>query len=170
MDEDLVPLSEAKTHLHELVRELGERAVVLVRHGRPVGVLMGFGSYRDLVGRAGGRPPGGLPTTPADLLGALTGGRPGELARICSARRVRRLLLFGSAVRGGFDPARSDVDLLVEFEPMPPGRHTDAFFGLQEDLERLFGRVVDLVEDEAVRNPYFRESVERSHVELYAAA
>ncbi len=173
MEEEFVPLSEAKTRLHGLVRGLGGRVLVLVRHGRPVGVLMGFARYRDLVRRAeqpgplgdrGGRP------EPENVVDLLTGGRPQDLARVCSARRVRRLVLFGSAVRGGFDAERSDVDLLVEFEPMPPVEHAEAYFGLQEDLEGLLGRAVDLVEAAAVRNPYFREAVERSHVELYAAA
>jgi len=89
--------------------------------------------------------------------------------RICSDRRVRRLVLFGSAAREGFDPERSDVDLLVEFEPMPPAEHAEAYFGLQEDLERLLARRVDLVEAVAVRNPYLLESIERANVELYAA-
>lgn len=53
---------------------------------------------------------------------------------------------------------------------MPPVEHAEAYFGLQEDLEGLLGRAVDLVEAAAVRNPYFREAVERAHVELYAAA
>lgn len=51
MDEILVPLSEAKVRLHELVRELAEREVVLLRHGRPVGVMIGFAVYRSLLER-----------------------------------------------------------------------------------------------------------------------
>jgi len=83
---------------------------------------------------------------------------------------VRRLGLFGSAVRDDFDPEHSDLDFLVQFEPMPPQRHADAYFGLLADLEALFGRRVDLVESAALRNPYRRREIEATQVLLHAAA
>jgi uncharacterized protein len=92
-----------------------------------------------------------------------------EIAELCRRHRVRRLALFGSAVGEGFDPERSDLDFLVEFKPLPPGTYADTYFGLLEALQQLFGRTVDLVDDSAIKNPYFRESVERSQALLYAA-
>ena len=77
--------------------------------------------------------------------------------------------MFGSATRGDFDPDRSDVDMVVEFEPLTPGSYADNWFGLREALVELFGRPVDLVTDGAIRNPHFREAVERSQQTLYAA-
>ncbi len=91
------------------------------------------------------------------------------LGELCRRYRVRRLFLFGSAVREDFDPARSDVDLLVEFGPLPPGGYADAYFGLREALEELFGRDVDLVALSAVRNPYVKADIERTRALLYAA-
>lgn len=44
----LVPLSEAKVRFHALVRELSEREVLLLRHGKPVGVMIGFAAYPTL--------------------------------------------------------------------------------------------------------------------------
>lgn len=88
---------------------------------------------------------------------------------LCRRRGVRRLDLIGSATGSGFDPSRSDLDFLVEFGPLAPGTTADTYFGLQEDLERLFGRPVDLVMTGAATNPYFRESIEKSRVQLYAA-
>ncbi len=93
-----------------------------------------------------------------------------ELAQICSRRGVRRLALFGSAVTGPFDPGSSDLDFLVEFEPLSPAQQADSYFGLQEDLEQLFGRPVDLVEPGPIRNPYLRQAIEETQVLLYAAA
>ena len=93
-----------------------------------------------------------------------------EIIRICTHRRVRHLAVFGSATDDRFDPDRSDIDLLVEFENMQPAEHADQYFGLAEDLERLLNRSVDLVEPEGVRNPYFRKSFEETKVEIYAAA
>jgi predicted nucleotidyltransferase len=70
---------------------------------------------------------------------------------------------------GRFHPGASDLDFLVEFLPLEPGQHADAYFDLLFALEDLFGSLVDLVMTEAIRNPYFRESIERSRKQLYAA-
>jgi len=69
-----------------------------------------------------------------------------------------------------FDPAASDIDFVVEFEPMTPAEHAEAYFGLAEDLARVFGREVDLVELSAVQNPIFRRSVEETRRDIYAVA
>ncbi len=92
-----------------------------------------------------------------------------ELERICRLRHVREIDLFGSAARDDFDPEHSDLDFLVTFETLAPGQHADAYFGLLEDLEALFGRPVDLVLASAIKNPYFREAVESSKTLVYAA-
>ena len=77
---------------------------------------------------------------------------------------------MGSAAAGEFDPARSDYDFLVEFQPHQRQGFDDVYFLLQADLERLLGRKVDLIERGCVRNPYVRASLERTKVPLYAAA
>jgi predicted nucleotidyltransferase len=96
--------------------------------------------------------------------------RRDDVARICASHRVRRLSLFGSAASGRFDPTKSDIDLLVEFEKMTPVEHAGHYFGLQEDLEALLQRPVDLVEPGPIRNPFFRQSIEASKVLLFEAA
>jgi len=93
-----------------------------------------------------------------------------ELIDLCDRYGVRRLALFGSALRDDFDPGRSDLDLLVEFSPTSPQEHAEAYFGLLENLESLFGRRVDLLELGAVRNPYLRREIEVQQETLYAAA
>jgi predicted nucleotidyltransferase len=92
-----------------------------------------------------------------------------ELERLCKLYGVRRLEVVGSAAREvDFDPARSDIDLLVEFAP---GRlpRLSAFFKLREAIENAVGRPVDLLMLEAVRNPYLKASLERNRRLLYAA-
>ena len=89
---------------------------------------------------------------------------------LCAKHRVKRLDVFGSAARDDFDPAASDLDFLVELEPMSPTEHADAFFGLLEDLKRLFQRRVDLLEPGPIENPYLWESIVRSRRVLYEAA
>ena len=67
----------------------------------------------------------------------------GRLASFCQARGIRRLALFGSALRSDFGP-ESDIDLLIEFEPgRTPGLLGIA--GMEMDLGRMFGRKVDLI-------------------------
>jgi predicted nucleotidyltransferase len=90
------------------------------------------------------------------------------VAAVCRARGVSRMRVFGSALGDRFDDALSDVDVLVEFLPGLADPF-DAYFGLKEDLEVLFGRRVDLVMADAVRNPYFEASATAHAEELYAA-
>ena len=74
----------------------------------------------------------------------------------CRRRRIRRLALFGSVLRRDFRPS-SDVDVLVEFEPgHTPGL---AFFEMEEELSRLFGRKVDLNTPQFL-SPRFRNRVQ----------
>jgi len=92
-----------------------------------------------------------------------------QLIELCHRYRVRRLALFGSALREDFNAQRSDLDFLVEFEPLPPGAYSNAYFGLLDALERLFARRIDLVEAGSVRNPYIREQIESQQETVYAA-
>ncbi len=93
-----------------------------------------------------------------------------DIARIAVRHRVKRLGAFGSVTGDRFDPATSDIDFVVEFEPITPVEHAKAYFGLAEDLSRVFCREVDLVELSAVRNPIFRQSVEETCMDVYAVA
>ena len=92
-----------------------------------------------------------------------------ELIALCRKYHVAELYLFGSAANGNFKEESSDIDLLVTFQTMTSYERYLAYFGIIEDLERLFSRSVDLVEEQAIRNPYFREEVEETRVKLYAA-
>mgnify|MGYP000480482604 CR=1 FL=1 len=89
-----------------------------------------------------------------------------RLAEFCREHHIRRLALFGSALRGDFGPD-SDVDVLVEFEP----GHTPGLFGiarLERELSAFFGgRKVDLRTPEDLSR-YFREDVLREAEVQYA--
>jgi len=92
-----------------------------------------------------------------------------ELGRLCAQYHVRRLELFGSAADERFDPQRSDLDFLVEFEDLAWNEYAQHYFGLADALADLFGCPVDLVMLAAVDNPYFLEEIESSRRLLYAA-
>ena len=100
---------------------------------------------------------------------ALLEERLQSVSALCRRYRVARLDVFGSAARGNFESSTSDLDFIVIFEPMSPADHADAYFGLLDGLESLFDREIDLIEEEAIKNPYFRRSVSASRVQLYAA-
>jgi hypothetical protein len=95
--------------------------------------------------------------------------RRDQIADLCARFKVKRLELFGSAVRADFDARTSDLDFLVEFLPLGPGEYADAYFGLLEGLEDLFARRIDLVMPEAVKNVYFLEAINETREVLYAA-
>jgi predicted nucleotidyltransferase len=88
------------------------------------------------------------------------------LAALCRRRRIRRLALFGSALRGN-ERRDSDLDLLVAFEPSAvPGMLGLA--AIEAELSELFGRRVDLRTAEEL-SPYFRAAVEEM-AEVHFAA
>lgn len=91
-----------------------------------------------------------------------------ELEALCRRAGARRLDAFGSAVRADFDASTSDLDFIVEFEPLAPARYAEAFFSLKQALESLFGRPVDLVTEGSIDNPYLRRRIDAERRTLYA--
>lgn len=92
-----------------------------------------------------------------------------QIQLLCRRYGVARLDLFGSATGNDFNVQKSDLDLIVRFQPMTPRQHVDSYFGLADELERLFARRVDLLEEGPITNPYMLHAVEQSRVQLYAA-
>jgi predicted nucleotidyltransferase len=82
---------------------------------------------------------------------------------------VARLDLFGSAATSEWRPGESDLDFIVVFRERPGQGVADRYLGLAEDLEALLGWPVDLLTEEAIRNPYFREAVEATRTPVYGA-
>jgi uncharacterized protein len=89
--------------------------------------------------------------------------------QLCREHHVKRLELFGSAVGGNFDPVQSDLDFAVEFKPLTPAARAASYFDLLEALQDLFQRHIDLVELDAIDNPYFMRSLEANRQVLYAS-
>ena len=88
------------------------------------------------------------------------------IERICRRLPVKRLGLFGSALRQDFSQA-SDVDVLVIFDTGENIDLFDKYFELKEQLEKIFQREVDLVIDKKFKNPVLRESIDRTRVVIY---
>ena len=93
-----------------------------------------------------------------------------DLINLCIKYHVRSLALFGSAIADAvFDSETSDLDFLVEFNPLERGQYADTYFGLLEALEALFKRPVDLLMVRAIKNPYFIQAINQNRELLYAA-
>ncbi len=89
---------------------------------------------------------------------------PPKLEQFCRDHHIRRLALFGSALREDFRPD-SDVDILVEFEAgRTPGYQ---FWAIEEELTEMFGRKVDLNTPQDL-SIYFRDRVQKEAQVLYA--
>ena len=91
-----------------------------------------------------------------------------QVAILCQRTSARQLDAFGSAVRDDFDAETSDLDFLVDFDPLPPAQYADAYFTLKEGLEALFDRSVDLVTLSSLVNPYFRDRIAAERRTVYA--
>jgi predicted nucleotidyltransferase len=91
------------------------------------------------------------------------------IAKLCHLHGVSRLEAFGSILREDFDTGRSDVDIVVEFDPSVAASFTN-FLNFKESLEALFRRSVDLVELRAIRNRRLRRYIEQSKSPIYDAA
>ncbi|GGJ90187.1 nucleotidyltransferase [Parabacteroides faecis] len=76
------------------------------------------------------------------------------------------MFAFGSVLTNRFTD-KSDIDLLVDFEGVNLEDYADNYFDLKYALESLLGRDVDLLEGKAVRNPYLKESIDTTKVQLY---
>jgi predicted nucleotidyltransferase len=89
-----------------------------------------------------------------------------NIAAFCQRWKITEFSLFGSAIREDFGPD-SDIDVLITVEPDPPLMLLD-LAQMQIELENLFGRTVDLVENDALRNPSKRQEILRTAQLVYS--
>ena len=92
-----------------------------------------------------------------------------ELLNLCKQHKITSLYLFGSANTEQFDND-SDIDLLVTFGDIDLFNYFDNYMDLKENLERIFERKIDLVEDKTVKNPVLRRSIDRNKILIYGRA
>jgi len=85
---------------------------------------------------------------------------------LCDKHKVAKLYAFGSVLTTSFN-SESDVDFLVDFKDTEIQNFATNFFALKWSLEDLFGREVDLIESEAISNPYFKEEIEETKKLVY---
>ena len=81
-----------------------------------------------------------------------------DIKDLCALHKVKHLYAFGSALTDQFN-SQSDVDFIVDFEPFEVEQYADNYYDLKFSLEEILDRQVDLLEEKALKNPYFKQVV-----------
>lgn len=89
-----------------------------------------------------------------------------KIRDLCSKHKVANLFVFGSVLSDRFKK-NSDIDFIVDFRDFDVYDYADNYFDLKYSLENILKRNVDLLEDKAINNPYFRKSIDSSKQLLY---
>lgn len=91
-----------------------------------------------------------------------------QIKDICASNQVRTLFAFGSVTNDKFRPD-SDIDLIVDIAESDPLVYSDKYFNLKEQLEKIFNRHIDLLEQKALRNRFLKEEIDQTKVLIYEA-
>ena len=89
-----------------------------------------------------------------------------NLNKLCINYNVEKMYLFGSVLNSNFNK-ESDVDLLVKFKEIELAEYFDNYINFKEKLVELFGREVDLLEEQTLRNPILIKSINSSKELVY---
>ena len=89
-----------------------------------------------------------------------------ELASLCNQYNVDKMYLFGSATTPNFRED-SDIDFLVRFKAIDVNDYFDNYLNFKDNLVLLFGRDIDLLEEQALRNPILIKSINKSKELVY---
>jgi predicted nucleotidyltransferase len=89
-----------------------------------------------------------------------------RLSTLCRQYNVKTLHAFGSILTERFGND-SDVDLIVAFNDIPVEDYADNYFNFKFSLQDVFNRPVDLLEEQAIKNPYFRQNIDRNKQMIY---
>jgi predicted nucleotidyltransferase len=89
-----------------------------------------------------------------------------EITRLCRQHQVKTLYAFGSVLTEKFGGG-SDVDLIVKFHDIPVESYADNYFDFKFSLQDMLKRPVDLLEEQALQNPYFVQSINRQKQPIY---
>ncbi|MFA9187517.1 nucleotidyltransferase family protein [Flavobacterium magnesitis] len=89
-----------------------------------------------------------------------------SLKKLCNIYNVDKMYLFGSALTSKFND-KSDIDFLVKFKTIELSEYFQNYLSFKEKLESLFGREVDLLEEQTLKNPILINSINKSKELVY---
>jgi len=88
------------------------------------------------------------------------------ISELCETHKVKELYAFGSVLSSNFNN-ESDIDLIVNFFPQDVLEYADNYYELKFALEEILKREIDLLEEKAIKNPYFKEVVNQNKQLIY---
>lgn len=88
------------------------------------------------------------------------------IKNLCETYHVDKMYLFGSALNSNFN-AQSDIDFLVKFKPIDLAKYFDNYINFKENLKKLLGREIDLVEEQTLKNPILKNSIDKNKELVY---
>jgi len=88
------------------------------------------------------------------------------IAKLCKAHKVKSLYAFGSVLNDNFN-SESDIDLIVDFTTMEVEDYADNYFDFKFSLQEILKRPVDLLEEKAIKNPYFLQNINQQRQLVY---
>jgi len=91
-----------------------------------------------------------------------------DIDQLCVKNKVKSLYVFGSVLTNRFT-RNSDIDLVVDIDSNDPLEYADYYFNLKFSLQDLFKRDIDLLENKAIKNQYFREKIDRTKTLIYGS-
>jgi uncharacterized protein len=89
-----------------------------------------------------------------------------KVIELCESHKVKELYMFGSILTPNFND-KSDIDLLIQFNDIQIDQYFDNYMDLKEKLGYLFNREIDLLENQAIKNPIFRKIIDREKKLIY---
>ena len=89
-----------------------------------------------------------------------------RLKRLCTKYKVAKLYVFGSVNTDKFN-SESDIDFLVTFDSIDLEKYADNYFDFKFSLEKIFKRKIDLLEEKAIKNPYLKQSIDKTKKLIY---
>lgn len=88
------------------------------------------------------------------------------IIKLCQAYKVKSLYAFGSVLTDNYN-RDSDIDLIVDFTEMEVEDYADNYFDFKFSLQDIFKRPIDLLEEKAIKNPYFLQNVNQHRQLVY---
>lgn len=89
-----------------------------------------------------------------------------QLSKLCYLHKVDKMYLFGSALRTDFQK-HSDIDFVVKFKQIDLATYFENYMALKESLKNLFGREIDLLEEQTLKNPILMKAIDESKELIY---
>ena len=89
-----------------------------------------------------------------------------DISRLCATHKVKSLYAFGSVLTDKFN-ANSDIDFIVDFDAVDINKYADNYYDFKFSLQDILHRNIDLLEEQAIKNPYFRETIANKRQLVY---